>query len=445
MSRFAQILIERLQWTRLRLLDVYGNAPRLTSDAAPAGPVPFPRRSGGRRLADTWTLDLEPSAPSSGPGRGSSRCSTPSDRRVPISVLGDVEGPARPHGARGRSRHAGDLRVGGRSARRPGPFGNPWPIEAAAGATSSWSRAGSAWRRCGPCCTTSRPRGLRRGRLLYGSRTPADLLYPDELSAWSAVASRSTSRWTPPRAAGRQGRRRPEADRRAPSSTPTRPSHSSCGPGDHDALHGPACSSAASPRTGSTSRWSGHAVRRSAIAATASSARRYLPRRPRLPIGRARAADGGAGALSDAAKPKLAVWKFASCDGCQLSLLDCEDELLALAGEVEIAHFLEATRAVVEGPYDLSLVEGSSPPPTTWSGSARSGASRTGSSRSARARRRAASRRCVTSPTSMGSSRPSTPPPSTSRRWLPRRRSRPTSRSTSSCTAARSTSASCWR
>jgi coenzyme F420-reducing hydrogenase gamma subunit len=58
-------------------------------------------------------------------------------------------------------------------------------------------------------------------------------------------------------------------------------------------------------------------------------------------------------------KPKLAVWKFASCDGCQLSLLDCEDDLLALAGEVEIAYFLEATRATVKGPYDLSLVEGS--------------------------------------------------------------------------------------
>ena len=58
-------------------------------------------------------------------------------------------------------------------------------------------------------------------------------------------------------------------------------------------------------------------------------------------------------------KPKLAVWKFASCDGCQLSLLDCEDELLAVAGEVEIANFLEASRATVKGPYDLSLVEGS--------------------------------------------------------------------------------------
>jgi len=58
-------------------------------------------------------------------------------------------------------------------------------------------------------------------------------------------------------------------------------------------------------------------------------------------------------------KPKLAVWKFASCDGCQLSLLDCEDEFLKIAENIEIALFPEATRKVVEGPYDLSLVEGS--------------------------------------------------------------------------------------
>jgi coenzyme F420-reducing hydrogenase gamma subunit len=58
-------------------------------------------------------------------------------------------------------------------------------------------------------------------------------------------------------------------------------------------------------------------------------------------------------------KPKLSVWKFASCDGCQLSLLDCEDELLAVVGEVDVAYFLEASRAVVKGPYDLTLVEGS--------------------------------------------------------------------------------------
>jgi coenzyme F420-reducing hydrogenase gamma subunit len=60
-----------------------------------------------------------------------------------------------------------------------------------------------------------------------------------------------------------------------------------------------------------------------------------------------------------ARRKSLAVWKFASCDGCQLAVLDGVDELLALAGAVDIAYFLEASKAKVEGPYDLSLVEGS--------------------------------------------------------------------------------------
>ena len=60
-----------------------------------------------------------------------------------------------------------------------------------------------------------------------------------------------------------------------------------------------------------------------------------------------------------AAKKTLAVWKFASCDGCQLQILDAEDELLLLADAVQIAYFPEATRAELPGPYDVSLVEGS--------------------------------------------------------------------------------------
>lgn len=58
-------------------------------------------------------------------------------------------------------------------------------------------------------------------------------------------------------------------------------------------------------------------------------------------------------------RPKLAVWKFASCDGCQLALLDLEDALPAVAERIEIAHFLEASSRVTGGPYALSLVEGS--------------------------------------------------------------------------------------
>ena len=58
-------------------------------------------------------------------------------------------------------------------------------------------------------------------------------------------------------------------------------------------------------------------------------------------------------------KPRLGVFKFASCDGCQLSLLDCEDQLLAVADRVDIAYFLEATRRPLEGEFDVALVEGS--------------------------------------------------------------------------------------
>ena len=55
----------------------------------------------------------------------------------------------------------------------------------------------------------------------------------------------------------------------------------------------------------------------------------------------------------------MAVWKFASCDGCQLSLLDLEDELLAVAEAVDIGYFREATSRDSQGPFDLSLVNGS--------------------------------------------------------------------------------------
>jgi coenzyme F420-reducing hydrogenase gamma subunit len=63
--------------------------------------------------------------------------------------------------------------------------------------------------------------------------------------------------------------------------------------------------------------------------------------------------------IGSCTKPRLAVFKFASCDGCQLQLLSCEDELLGLAERVEIVHFLEGSSRVEPGPYDIVLVEGS--------------------------------------------------------------------------------------
>ena len=63
--------------------------------------------------------------------------------------------------------------------------------------------------------------------------------------------------------------------------------------------------------------------------------------------------------MSSKSKPKIAVFKFASCDGCQLTLLEAEDELLDIARSVDIAYFPEASRAMLKGPYDIGLVEGS--------------------------------------------------------------------------------------
>ena len=60
-----------------------------------------------------------------------------------------------------------------------------------------------------------------------------------------------------------------------------------------------------------------------------------------------------------AAKPRVAVFKMASCDGCQLQLLDAEEALLDLAGAIDIVNFAEASSDMRPGPYDVTLVEGS--------------------------------------------------------------------------------------
>lgn len=57
--------------------------------------------------------------------------------------------------------------------------------------------------------------------------------------------------------------------------------------------------------------------------------------------------------------PRIAVVKFASCDGCQLSILNLEDDLLALGEALEIAYFPEASSDMRTGPYDIAFVEGS--------------------------------------------------------------------------------------
>ena len=60
-----------------------------------------------------------------------------------------------------------------------------------------------------------------------------------------------------------------------------------------------------------------------------------------------------------ASRLRLGVFKFASCDGCQLSVLNLEDDLLALGQALDIGYFPEASSDMKEGPYDIALVEGS--------------------------------------------------------------------------------------
>ena len=129
---------------------------------------------------------------------------------------------------------------------------------------------------------------------------------------------------------------------------------------------------------------------------------------PGVPAGRDRAAAQGARAVTATrgGKPTLAVWKFASCDGCQLSVLDLRGRA-AGARRRDRDRLLPGGRGArrVEGPYDLSLVEGSITTPGGCPADpdgARAVAA-PGDDRRLRDRREA-SRRCATSPTSRSSS-----------------------------------------
>jgi sulfhydrogenase subunit delta len=71
-----------------------------------------------------------------------------------------------------------------------------------------------------------------------------------------------------------------------------------------------------------------------------------------MPAGRT-----GRPAIAD--RPRVGVVKFASCDGCQLTILDLEDALLALTERFEFVEFAEATSRRSSGPFDVLFVEGS--------------------------------------------------------------------------------------
>lgn len=58
-------------------------------------------------------------------------------------------------------------------------------------------------------------------------------------------------------------------------------------------------------------------------------------------------------------KPRVAVHKFTSCDGCQLAFLNLGEDLLTLAGTVDLVHFAEAGAVDPDAEVDIAFVEGS--------------------------------------------------------------------------------------
>lgn len=58
-------------------------------------------------------------------------------------------------------------------------------------------------------------------------------------------------------------------------------------------------------------------------------------------------------------KPRVAVHKFSSCDGCQLSFLNLGEALLTLAERIDLVHFAEAGPLDPDTGVDVAFVEGS--------------------------------------------------------------------------------------
>jgi coenzyme F420-reducing hydrogenase gamma subunit/NAD(P)H-flavin reductase len=312
-------------------------------------PAPFRVAERTRDTADTWTLALEPlggEAPLVGPGQFVMATAF-GIGEVPISVSGaPLVLTVRAVGAVTRAVCAAEP---GHVLGIRGPFGNEWPVVGAAGGDVVVVAGGIG---LAPLRPVVRRIVERRGDfgsavLCYGARTPGDLLYTAQLEEWRRVLDVGVT---------------------VDTAGPEWPGHVGVvtkllagARFDPDETTAFVCGPEIMMRFAAEARrrldGAPHGLRHRPLRPLPARPDAHLPRRPDLHLGRGRPPDRGARAVS--VKPKLAVWKFASCDGCQLSLLDLEDELLALAGAVEVAEFREATSGVVEGPYDLSLVEGS--------------------------------------------------------------------------------------
>ena len=163
----------------------------LLSSAAPAAPIPFRVVSRRRETHDTRTLRLEPV-------QGIGLAARPGQftmvyafgvGEVPISFSGDPRGPL-VHTIRA----VGAVTEALCAARRGsllgvrGPFGNTWPVDQAAGGDVVIVAGGIGLPPLGPALYEILRRRREYGEvaLLYGARTPADLVFRRELDRWGA-------------------------------------------------------------------------------------------------------------------------------------------------------------------------------------------------------------------------------------------------------------------
>jgi NAD(P)H-flavin reductase len=156
-------------------------------------PAPFAVVAKRRDTTDTWTLELESEG---GDGLGFApgqftMLSCGGAGEVPISISGDPADPSRlVHTVRavGLATRAICAAEPGDVLSVRGPFGNAWPVEAAEGADVLVVCGGIGLAPLRPAVLALLARPSRYGRvlLLYGGRSPTQLLYPDELDAWTA-------------------------------------------------------------------------------------------------------------------------------------------------------------------------------------------------------------------------------------------------------------------
>jgi NAD(P)H-flavin reductase len=159
--------------------------------ADPMVPVPFRVKKVRRELPDTVTMEIVPEAGgpfSFAPGQFNMLTAF-GVGEVPISISGDPGDPARlVHTTRavGAVSRALDRLKPGQVVGVRGPFGTPWPVEEAFGHDLLLVAGGVGLAPLRPALYRAMAlrRNFTRVILLYGARTPRDMLFRTEIERW---------------------------------------------------------------------------------------------------------------------------------------------------------------------------------------------------------------------------------------------------------------------